>query len=401
MQGSAGFRCVARIFGILQPIIGEYTVVHSTIRAWVLKIGLYLLERKKIADEWIYIIDASIQMGSMKCLLILGVPLSKLKAKADYTIVHNDLEPLVIKTVQSCNGDVVAEALLEAEQKTGVPLEIISDQGSEMKRGVCLYQKAGRNVVHSHDIVHKIDNGLKKQLKNDQAWQDFTKNMLMTTQKLKLTEWAHLIPPKQRTKNRMLSERAIVKWGLSVIKWLDRQETVPDLVEENLGWIRNYRRELSEYRSIFDIGIMAISLVRKDGYYKGLVRRFEEISQKKVISSRILSLYLKIKEILSMEEEKISTGERFLGSTESIETVFGKFKQLEKDHASSGLTSLVLGIPALLGTLTIAVVKEALSTISINRVEEWIANNLGMTFCARRRRDLGIVEESNIANHGD
>lgn len=380
----------------MQPIIGEYTIVHSTIRTWVLKVGLYLLERPKVADEWIYIIDASIQMGSMKCLLILGIQLSKLKAKEDYTILHSDLETLAIKTIESCNGEVVAETLLEAEQKTGVPLEIISDQGSEMKRGVRLYQETGRKVVHNHDIVHKIDNVLKKQLKNDQIWQDFTKNMLMTTQKLKLTEWAHLIPPKQRTKNRMLSERAIVKWGLSVLKWLDRQEPVPSIVEENLGWIRNYRRELSEYRNIFDIAIMAISLVRKDGYYKGLVKRFEEISQEKAISSIILPIYLKIIDILCVEEEKVSDGKRFLGSSESIEAVFGKFKQLEKGHASSGLTSLVLGIPALLGKLTIEVVNEALSTVSINRVEEWIANNLGTTFCAKRRRDLGKVEENDV-----
>ncbi len=105
-----------------------------------------MLEREKEKGEWIYVIDASIQMGSMKCLLILGIPMAKLLAiqneTGSFMPSHIDMEPLVLKTIDSCDGEVVRDALLEAEQKTGTPISIVSDEGSEFKRGVRLFNQA-------------------------------------------------------------------------------------------------------------------------------------------------------------------------------------------------------------------------------------------------------------------
>jgi hypothetical protein len=47
------------------------------------------------------------------------------------------------------------------------------------------------------------------------------------------------------------------------------------------------------------------------------------------------------------ESEKAQEGERLLGSSEVIESVFGKFKRLEGNHAKSGITGLLLAIGAM------------------------------------------------------
>jgi hypothetical protein len=391
LKGSTGFRGVARIFDNLQPVLEGFAVAHSTLRVWMLKVGLHLLEREKDQNQqWVYIIDASIQMGDKKCLLVVGIPLSRLQMKGDYTISHTDLEPLVVKTIASCKGEVVKEALLEAERKTGVPFEILSDEGAEMKYGVHLYKESGRNVIYHHDIVHKIDKAIKKDLQQDERWKKFTSQMLNTTQKLKLSEWAYLIPPKQRQKNRMLSEKFIVKWGEAVIQFLDRHANdLDEVVEANLGWVRDYRTALIEYRSIFEISAMVIYEVREKGYQQNLSVEVENKCKMLSQSKRGRSFWKKIKEILVEEEKKVPEGMRTVGSSESIESIFGKFKQLEKYQASNGLTSLVLSIPAMLGQLTMTVVAQAMSRISIKKLLTWVETNLGKTFCSRRREGLG------------
>jgi hypothetical protein len=45
-----------------------------SIRLWLLKLGLFKLQQiKDIADDWIWIVDHSIQTGAEKCLVVLGI----------------------------------------------------------------------------------------------------------------------------------------------------------------------------------------------------------------------------------------------------------------------------------------------------------------------------------------
>jgi hypothetical protein len=381
----------------MMRIIGEHLdfiaqPVFSTIRSWVLRIGLYLLNRPKPEGEWIYIIDASIQMGAMKCLLILGIRQSALEQQGHYTILHQDVEPLVLKTVKSCSGEVVQSALVEAEAKTGMPLAVLSDEGSELKRGVKLFNAAGGKTVHLFDIVHRVDLVVKKEVQNDMAWQTFAQQMTNTIQQLKLTDFAHFIPPKQRQKKRMLNEITIVKWGSRVLRYLD-QRGVPEEVFIKLQWLRDYRGMIWDYRLMMLISKLAIREVRQKGYYIGIKNRFKKQCEHMLLTPRARAFYTKIEKILEEEESKVSEGICLPGTSEVIESLFGKFKQLEKDHAAGGLTTLVLGLPALMGKLSITMIQQALDQMPVRRVSEWIKNNLGTTFWSKRRRDLGNIKQ--------
>ena len=227
MQGSAGFRCISRIFNIIRTIMRfpSFPVpAFSTARDWVLRLGVFNLTKPHEHGEWIWIIDSSIQMGSMKCLLILGVRMDELQKKEDFTLSYNDVKPIVLKTIESCPGEVVKVALNEAKNKTNHAVAIVSDEASELKRGIRLFQEEQeetQKLVHLHDITHKVDNVLKKELEKDESWKEFTKNMTHTTQKLKLTSSSHLIPPKQRQKKRMRSEIDIIKWETKILNHLD------------------------------------------------------------------------------------------------------------------------------------------------------------------------------------
>lgn len=117
IQGNAGFRCTSKILEIIHKIPSYNllsTPAFSTVRGWVLKLGLFNLTKPCEQGEWVWIIDCSIQMGTMKCLLILGVRMDTLKERKDFTLSHSDVKPIVLKTVESCRGGVVKAALDEA-----------------------------------------------------------------------------------------------------------------------------------------------------------------------------------------------------------------------------------------------------------------------------------------------
>lgn len=241
-----------------------------------------------------------------------------------------------------------------------------------------------KNVIHLHDIVHCIDNLLKKELANDETWSVLTKQMTNTTQKLKLSSLSHFIPPRQRQKQRMLGEIMIVKWARIVLRYLDRGIATAEETAK-LGWLQDYRTALLEYWQISLICKMSIEVVRKKGYYKGVSEVVEKRIRSMMLTERAKQFVDKVIRVLKEEEDKIPDEKCYPGSSEVIESLFGKFKQLEKNHSSDGLTSLVLSMPAMLGKMSIDCVKDALEMVSVKKAQEWVENNIGISFWSKRR----------------
>lgn len=333
-------------------------------------------------------------MGAMKCLLVLGVRMDILKKKKNFILSHSDVKPLVLKTVESCPGEVIKKALDEAMKKTQGAVAIVSDEGSELKRGVRLFQNEqaqDQKPIHVHDITHKVDLVLKKELKNDCEWKNFTKEMTNVTQQLKLSTSSHLIPPKQRQKNRMRSEIDSIEWGIKVCNYLESGKAT-ELEFQKLSWVLNYRRQLNVYQEMAALFDMCTKEVREQGYRQETVKVLRKNGAIVACSKRGRSFFSKILKAIEEEAKKIPKTSCLLGCSEIIESVFGKFKQLEKNHASGGLTSLVLSLSALLGDLSVEIVKEVMETISIGQVKKWIKENLGCTFWSQRRMCLRSAE---------
>ena len=75
----ASLRCAAKVLGFLAQSAGHDDIDpdRSTGRLWLLRIGLAALLRPKvIADDWVWLVDHSIQIGQCKCLVILGIRLA-------------------------------------------------------------------------------------------------------------------------------------------------------------------------------------------------------------------------------------------------------------------------------------------------------------------------------------
>lgn len=399
LESSASFRALESIFEIIQEKISSLaTPAYTTIRQWLFKLGLYKLNRpKNNQQKWFYIIDASIQMGTQKCVAVIGIP--QVDIGQNFSPSFKDAEPLVIRPLHSSPGEVIQDIIEEATQKTGTPLAVVSDEGGDIKKGVRLFSEKHPETIHLFDISHKLDNCLKKELESDCCWTAFKKSASYSLQVLKLSSISHLCPPRERSKGRMHNAFHLIQWGVNALNYLRDENSLSSEERGKIVWLEGYQFVFPIYFSFMNICKEALALVHEKGYYKGLADEFSIRTQFMCRENQRLTVFQKkVKNILELEEQKVPEGEHYLGTSEIIESLFGKFKYMEGPHSYSGITSMVLGIPALLGTLNETVIENALSTVQVDDVILWLKENLGPTYRSKRHGSLGRNKNSADRN---
>ena len=90
-------------------------------------------------------------------------------------------------------------------------------------------------------------------------------------------------------------------------------------------------------------------------------------------------------DFVATESSAIRPGERLPGSSEILESAFGKLKSMEGGHQKCGFTSLLLSLGVLVGRIDRDTVRKALTEIPLKRVDAWIKENLGRTYHSKRQ----------------
>jgi hypothetical protein len=348
-----------------------------------------LTRAKAKGEDWVWIVDHVVQTGQEKCLLIVGIRLSALPAVGEY-LTHAEVEPIGIYPVTHSNGEIVYQQLEEARKQTGVPREILSDQGSDLHKGIKEFCQVHPETSCIYDIKHKVAAVLKRELGATSTWQEFARLAGQMTQRVQQTALAALAPPRQRRKARYMNVGALVGWGGRMVQYLDedgsqQQEWDRQQVEEAVGWVRQYRPEIEQWRQWVEVGTITEQFVKTYGLAAGGVQQLQHRLADAGTLPRTRQLCAEFLQFVREEEAKANAGERLVGSSEVIESIFGKWKRLEGDQARSGLTGLVLALGALVAPTTTEVIKQALTTVPTKTVLTWWREKLGKTVQATRR----------------
>jgi hypothetical protein len=104
------------------------------------------------------------------------------------------------------------------------PLQIVSDHGSDIKKGIGLYQQKHPKLIWTHDVTHAMALLLQKELKNDDTYQTFMRQCNVTRQRIKQTPLYFLSPPKQRTKARYLNIESHLRWAQQLFRYQDQAD---------------------------------------------------------------------------------------------------------------------------------------------------------------------------------
>jgi hypothetical protein len=358
---------------------------HTTTRRWMNRLGLYHLKREKDhADDWCYIVDNSIRIENRKLCLILGVRLSKLKTEGYVTF--EDVEIIEIGLIQGKAKEGVTMLLESAISKTGMPLEICSDQGPDVIPAIkCIISKYP-SIKHVPDVIHATTNMLKKILEKQTRWEKFSKQVGITKNKLKQSSHSELCPPQIRGKSRFLNCGVIIDWAMQVIELLEKKNCDKGM-REKLEWLLMYKDDLKEMHEMIEIVRLANELVRSRRINSTTWLIAKILFEEEAKSKKGQQLSKQIVEFLKRLSD-LAGGNFLIGSSEVIESAFGKLKSLDRECGNSGFTSSILGIGACFGKLDYETIAKAINNTSDKDVDEWKKNQVGETHYSKRRKLL-------------
>lgn len=365
----------------------------NTGKMWMLKVGYFnLMQKKEEAKDWIWIIDHSIQIGKEKCLVILAIRAINLpKTRA---LKYEDMDIIELKPVEKSTGEIVYEQLEKAKGKTGTPRVIVSDMGSDIKCGIRKFKEKNQETVHIYDLKHKIALLVRDILESDESWSQFRKLSNTLIRKLQNTTFAGYRPPRQREKARYMNIEPLVRWGKSI---LVKKEILGKIEKKNddelkLSILLEDVSKFEEDIKVWDEMVRFISLIERfmnihyfqnNSYEKFLELHSDKLE--KIETNRAKLLASQILNFIKEQQEVCKKDERLLHSSEILESLFGKFKFLEKEQSKSSFTNLLLSIGAMVSKTTQSTILTALETVTIPMIDAWSKSKIGITIQAQKK----------------
>jgi len=344
-------------------------------------------ESKTGAEDWVYLIDHTVQIGPQKCFLVLGFRLSEVHWEGR-GLRHRDLQALAVVPMMHANGKAVEAELEVAAGRTGVPRAILSDRGTDVKSGVEAFCQAHPQTAMIYDIAHKAACLLKQRFERDPRWSAFVKHLGQTKFRLQQTELAYLVGPSLRPKARYMNLGPVLRWARLTLGILDRTSaTAPQRprLEEKIGWLGDYREALHAWLGYYETAQTAIRFVRRHGFYLQAAQDLKAEWQFQASPAPDDSLAEELQAFVAEQSQRLRPGERLPGSTEVLESCQGKWKALERQQALQGFTGLLLALPAMLRDWSEQQILESLRRVPTRAVRDWCRNHLGMSMNAQRR----------------
>ena len=249
MGSLCSFRGAAHTFSLFSEYLGLMVPGYTSIRQWVLRVGLYELQRhREQRQDWIYVMDLTVEVGKQKCLVVLGIAQSHWQEWVnvqDGALSYRDMELLGLVVLSSTKGEYIDGALEEISQQVGVPCQIVSDQGSDLYKGIRLYVQKHQRVRVSYDVTHQCARLLKAELERDETYQHFVQQCARTRQQLQQTPLAFLKPPTQRAKARYMNIDTLMDWAQRVLS--DEQQQDFSLISSVHCWDDEAIESVSTY----------------------------------------------------------------------------------------------------------------------------------------------------------
>jgi hypothetical protein len=390
LEARAGQRSLAAVFHLVSRWLpgGAATPCANTARMWLLRLGLYELTRsRQKSNDWVWILDHTVQLGPHKALAIVGARLGRWKRGP---LRHGDVTVLDLMPMLRSSGAAVESRLAAVAEKTGVPRAIVCDGGTDLRRGIADFQKTRPGIACLYDIKHKMALLLQRELEKDPRWAKFIGHVNQSRARLMLTALACLIPPNLKAKARYMNLGPLTRWGQKALAFLDQRRTIPGqnvdpaVVEEKLGWLREYREALYLWSVLLTIAETVEHDVRHEGYHAkaaaGLRRRLAGLA----INASAWKMTQDALSFVAEQSAQARRGERLIGSSEVLESLFGKYKQLQGIHRQGGMTPQLLGLGAAVAKRTVQTIRQAFSTVHTRDVVQWCRQHLGLSLQAQR-----------------
>jgi hypothetical protein len=404
IEGSVSMRAASRISGLICEFIGGHRfdgLSHATVQNYLLRVGLDQISNVTdvSCSDRVWIMDHMIAAGSLKCFVVLGIS-AETFAGLERPLQHRDVDVLALIPTEISNGAVVNDQLKEISDRVGVPLAILNDCGSDLKKGVELFQQEHPKTISLYDIVHLACRLIWKRLGKENRFSQYRQACCRCANKLRQSSLAHLKPPRPKTKARYMNLAPEIRWGRRALWLLDRvrrgnltarQQKHLKLqnVEAQLGWLEEYREELGIWNQLCEVGQSSGAVVRRWGYSDKTVSQLKAAlgtSTMPAVQDLITELTLVVEQQCARCQDQAVP---LPGSSEVIESLIGKGKRLlGTSQNNNSLTGQILSIAASTVTFSVTTLAESLRRCRIGHVQAWLKDKIQPGIHVARREDL-------------
>lgn len=392
------FRGAEKVFELFNNSESQTNPTFTCIRKWLGRIGIYELKREKeYRDDWIFIVDLTVELGKQKALVVLGISQQNLQLNVidkKRGVSHKDVEILGLEIMDSTRGELIEHQLDKISKRVGVPVQIVADNGSDLARGIKLYQQNHPELIYTHDVTHAMALLLKCQLDTDDRYQSFIQKCNIARQKLQQTELSFISPPSQRSQCRYFNVEILTDWAMhllnapteTLLKLMPYAEPsiITQKIRDKLGWLADYELDVMKWHQMVSLTRSFEAQLKQSGISHQSLDYFEQ-NQSIFLDNYLSDFQQNIFDYLAAQCHKIKGQGTFLATSDVIESLFGKYKHFSARCPFKEMGQMLLTICLSTIDLTTAVVKNALSTISFADVEAWLDEVFGQSTLSKRK----------------
>lgn len=363
----------------------------TTIRTWMQRVGVAAIQAPvEEADDWIWMADHSNQIGPEKALVVLGVRASNMPDPGT-PLKHEDVCLLSVEPGTTWKREDMAAAYEGLARRIGDPLAVLIDGAVELRDGAEVLKKRRSDTVVLGDFKHRAANVIKALVGNDERFAEFSTLVGRTRCAIQQTELAHLTPPGPKPKSRFMNLAATLRWAAMVLWLLDQPDAKArsgisdERLEEKLGWLREFTGEVAAWNECQSVVSASLTFINEQGLFRGAAEELRPCIEQDLKYATSREVAQRLIAFVQESEDQLQEGDRLPMSTEILESSFGLYKQLERQHSKGGFTSLLAAFGSLLKPTTPASIRHDFTLVSVKQMRQWVADKIGSTQTAKRQ----------------
>ncbi len=398
-----GFRAVSRTLGVLGGFLGlDKAPCAQTVINWVSRLAIARIQnvgnllKASAGPGFIWIIDASIALGSGKILAVLAVRIEH-HSTSEKAITLQDTHCVAVSVAATWTGESIADFLHKAIEAAGCPAAFLKDGGRDIAKAVTILDEKGYAAPCIDDVSHVAANLLKREYGNHPLFETFISACGRVSKKLKQTILACLAPPKVSTKARFMNLHRLVTWADRLLRHspvgraakgslIERLRRGLDQLPACKPFIRRFLRDASALLRIQGI-LKNRGLSRQTALEcEVMLDELPALSPVRIGMADWVNRHLAVAETLGLERAGMPI------STDSIESLFGVSKTLGVGSVKDA-NRIAARIPALCGVITPADAQAVLD-VSVKEQNEALGD---LASLVKQRRQIqsnpGSLEE--------
>jgi hypothetical protein len=158
----------------------------------------------------------------------------------------------------------------------------------------------------------------------------------------------------------------------------------PKALQKKLGWLRDYREALYHWSVLLTIAETAENYVRYEGYHTTAADQLRERLDGLGINAAARAMETATLEFVAEQSTQAHPGERLIGSSEALESLIGKYKDLQGKNSRGGMTPQLLAIGAVVMKKTTETIRRGLAAVRTCDVFQWCREHLGLSVQGQR-----------------